>query len=219
MASVIDPRRILVWVHTWHGRSERDRAATLRSLDASDAAGKYEVKCQPASAHRDDFYMSTLHAICARSDIDYMLRIEDDALVSRHLLHNASSWKAVQHARFGAGWLSVTDDLLADARHCAQLDGFRVREYPECHFAGGVLMKTSALAAMLPRVEERLRAGGEHFAPGCSLSRAVWQSGLRVFFHEPSIVAIDMNIPAYHERRVNERSFDKQPYDPNWKAA
>jgi hypothetical protein len=215
---MIDQARILVWVHTWHGRSDPARAATLRSLDMSDAAGRYEVMCQPVGVHRDDFYMATLRSICARRDIDYMIRLEDDVVVSRHLLHNVSRWKATRHSRFGAGWLSVTDELLADEVNCPKLDGFRIREFPECHFAGGVLMGVRALSAILPFVEERLRAGGKNFAPGCSLSRAVWKSGQRVFFHEPSIVSIDMNIPAYHPRRKNELHFDKQPYDQNWRV-
>ena len=215
---MIDPMRIFTWVHTWHGRSEHARAATIRSLDASDAAGRYEVMCQPTDAHRDDFYINALRSICVYDGIDYMLRLEDDVLVNRHLLHNISRWKAPQHSRFGAGWLSMTDELLADTGHCPLLDGFRIREYPECHFAGGVLMKISTLSAIIPYVEARLRAGGEHFAPGCSLSSAAWHSGLRVFFHEPSIVAIDMSIPAYHARRYNERFFDKQPYDQTWRA-
>lgn len=215
---MIDPSRIFTWVHTWHGRSSTQRAATLASLEASDASGRYQVSMQPENTHRDDYYMDTLRAICDRTDTDYMLRLEDDVLVNKFLLHNVSKWSAPAHPRFGAGWLSTTRGLMADTTNCPTLDGFRIREYKECFFAGGVLMKLDVLRDVLPLVEVRLRAGGKDFSPGCALSNAVWRKGLRVFFHLPSIVAIDMNIPAYHARRPEENDFDHQPYAQNWKA-
>lgn len=215
---MIDPARIFVWVHTWHGRSASDRGKTLRSLDQSDAAGRYEVLCQPATKHRDDFYLAVLSRVCDDTRYDYMLRLEDDVVVNKSLLHNACNWKALSHPLFGAGWLSVTSGLLEDRVNCAQVDGFMTRQYPECHFAGGVIVSTKMLRSCMDVLEKRLRAGGGSFAPGCALSRGVWSQGKRVFFHEPSLVMIDMSIPAYHTGRPGQEDFVRQPFDPNWRA-
>jgi hypothetical protein len=215
---MLDAARVFPWVHTWHGRDKSDLIKTLRSLDASDLAGKYSVMCQPKSEHRDDFYLRVLRQICDDPLYDYMLRLEDDVVVNRHVLHNACKWRATKHPKFGAGWLSVTNGLLEDSVNCRRLDGFMVREFPECHFAGGVLMSTAVLRDVFADMESRLRAGGDQFAPGCSVSRAVWKRGLRVFFHEPSIVKIDMSVPAYHPSRENQKDFWRQPFDPAWRA-
>lgn len=208
----IDPSRVLVWLHTWHGRDGL-RDATVASVEASDAKNRFEIMRQPEGADRDDYYMRVLSDLANRADIDWMLRIEDDALVNRHLLHNVCRWKAINDPLFGAGWLSVTDDLLADHTHCGTRNGFRTREYKECHFAGGVLMRTALLKRAIPMVEERLP--GLRFAPGCGISNAVWRADKRVFFHTPAIVFIDMGVPTYHGPT---RSRWKQPYEPDWKA-
>lgn len=224
-APFINPTRLLVWVHTWWGRDEL-RNPTLASLDASDAASRYEVYRQPegtASKLRSDgsqrrkeaiaFYMQTLHAIATRPDIDWMLRLEDDTLVNESLIHNLCQWKAVRHRRFGAGWLSVTNALLGDPVNCTTIGQFRVRVHPECHFAGGVFMRTALLKQALPRIERRLAAKGT-FAPGCSIANAVWHSGKRVFFHVPALVFIDMSIETHHG--FTSRRW-KQPFRPQWK--
>lgn len=215
---MIDPGRVFCWVHTWHGRDAKDRDKTIRSIDASDLAGRYSVMCQPKSEHRDDFYMRVLRRICDDTRFDYMLRLEDDVIVNKSILHNACRWRAPSHPLFGAGWLSATSGLLEDNINCRRLDGHWVREYPECHFAGGLLMPTETLRSGLSYLEQRLRAGGGQFAPGCSLSRAVWSLGKRVFFHDPSIVKIDMSIPAYHPARADQSDFWRQPFDPSWRA-
>lgn len=214
---IIDPDELLIWVHTWHGRDEL-RQPTLASLDASDAAGRYEIMRQPEGVDRDVFYMDTLRDIASRPGIGWMLRLEDDTVVNPHLLHNVCRWGAVHSARFGAGWLSVTREML---KACvAEIDGYHVRDYKECHFAGGVLMRTSLLETLLDRIEHRLTThpsvrNKDRFAPGCALSHAVYKSGRRVFFHEPAIVAIDLRVPAYHGKKQPAWS---QPFSPTYRA-
>jgi len=223
----VDPSKLLIWVHTWHGRDDL-RGTTLRSLDASDAKGMYKIKRQPPGVDRDDFYMTTLREMCSDETVEWMLRIEDDAVVSKHIVHNVCCWSATQHELFGAGWLSVTSEMVRDASHVASHGGFLTREFPEAHFAGGVLMRTSFLAGVLPLVRRRLSLGEyrdstptevrnvpRRFAPGCALSNAVWNSGRRVFFHSPSIVAIDMTIQTYHGKPSVQWD---QPYNENWRA-
>lgn len=214
----IDPSRVVVWVHTWHGR-DRERNMTLRSLEESDVENGFEVMRQPPGVDRDVFYVETLADLADREDVEWMLRVEDDAVVNRHLLYNACTWEAVNDPLFGAGWLSVTNDMLADQAHCGLVRGHRTREYHEAHFAGGVLMRTSILRELLPSIEQRLGEGdpdrpGKRFAPGCALSNAVWRAGLRVFYHLPSIVAIDLNLPTYHG---GSQCFWLQPFDANWR--
>jgi hypothetical protein len=214
----IDPRKLFVWVHTWHGRPSAHREPTLRSLDLSDARGRYEVICQPEGADKDEFYIETLTRIAHDPDVQWMVRLEDDVVVNRNLIHNVSRWDCVREPLFGAGWLSVTNDLLADKNTCRRTPrGNRYREYRECHFSGGVLMSTETLRAALPLIPGRLSEEREGFACGCAPSNAAWRMGKRVFFHEPPIVAIDMTIPPHGKGYGG--AIWSQPYSETWRAA
>jgi len=217
----IDPSRICVWLHTWHGRDE-GRGATMESVAASDVGDRMEVMRQPTGCHRDDFYMQTLHDLAHRDDIDWMLRLEDDVLVNRHLLHNVCRWNAVHHPLFGAGWLSVTGGIVADRRNCKRRGPHLTREYHGCFFAGGVLVRTSFLRSALPVIDSRLRELGRKggplgsFAPGSSVAYAAWESGKRVFFHyKPSLVFIDMTVPNWAN---NRKSHVAQPFSETWRS-
>lgn len=219
----IDSRKLLVWVHTWHGRDDL-RGPTIASLDASDAAGRYEVLRQPEGYPRDDFFLNALQHMAERPDIDWTLRLEDDVIVNKHLVHNVCRWRAPVHRLFGAGWLSVTNQMLDDTAHISRQGDFRCREYMACHFAGGVLMSTKLLGQLMPRIEERMRKPGS-FAPGVSISSAVWKAGRRVFFHEPSLVKIDGTVPPYHSGKqtmYNTQGWHArwaQPFHPTWRTA
>ena len=100
-----DPRDdVQVYVHTCPAR--RDTVgATLASLDASDAAGRYIVIEHPDGVPAQQFYVDALRQAVA-SGKRWVVRIEDDAEVNKHLLHNVLSWAALRDPAFGMGFLS-----------------------------------------------------------------------------------------------------------------
>lgn len=83
------------------------------SLESSDVGAGYQVLLHPPKQTVVEHFLNVLRAM-RDSDSDLVLRLEDDALVNRHLLHNLTTWPAIHRPDFGAGWamsppLSVLD--------------------------------------------------------------------------------------------------------------
>ncbi len=94
---------IHLWLLTAPGRS-RILASTLRSLRQSDCpppllftdAGD---RALPAAQRILLAFHAMLTAAVRESDAAWLLCMEDDIAVSRHLLHNITAWPPLNHGR------------------------------------------------------------------------------------------------------------------------
>ncbi len=83
------------------------------SLEASDIGTDYLVMMHPPARTVVEHFLDVLRAM-RDADTELVLRLEDDAVVNRHVRHNLTTWPAIHRPDFGAGWamsppLSVLD--------------------------------------------------------------------------------------------------------------
>jgi hypothetical protein len=210
----IQPKDLHIWVQTWWKR-DGVRDTTLRSLEASDVGKGYEVRRQPEESGCVDYFIATMREICG--SYKWVLRIEDDTIVNRHLLHNVLTWP-VPHVepKFGMGFLSVTNPVLKDHPHIGLGEKLKTpwRNYNGMHFGGGMLWRSDLFMARLARIEACLRKWQPRFAAAVCPSSVFFEDGLRAYFHVPSIVRIDLSIPRSRDGKVvPEARFGSQPFD------
>ena len=216
----IDPSKIYVWVHTWWKRDDV-RKATLASLDTSDAAGLYHVHRQDESHCKVHFFIHTMRTICAMEDYDWILRLEDDTLVNKHLIHNVCTWP-VPHVepKFGMGFLSVSNPVLKDTPHIAYGEKLKTpwRNYKAMHFGGGILWNRREFQKRIRRIKKCMCRHVPHLACAVCPSQVFREDGLRSYFHVPSIVKIDLSYARHVDGKViGEGVHGTQPFDRDFR--
>ena len=218
MADCIDPSRLIVWVQTWYKR-DGVRDKTLASLEASDVGKNYEVVRQPEGECCVNYYVRAMKRFCR--DYDWILRIEDDTIVNRHLLHNVCTWPAPHgEPKFGMGFLSVTHPVLKDAAHIGYGEKHKTpwRNYRGMHFGGGMLYKADLFRERAGKIKRCMCQWHPKFAAAVCPSAALFDDGYRAYFHLPSLVRIDLAIPRSLDGKVvDESKYGTQPFDENWR--
>lgn len=91
-----------VFVFAYPGRSSHARLHA--SLEASDVGKRYRMMYHPRGWPPKMHWRNVYETACA-SKAEWVIILEDDCIVNRHLIHNASTWPAIEDERFGAGWL------------------------------------------------------------------------------------------------------------------
>ena len=185
---------------------ERDAhiAPTLESLRQSDA--EFKVLRQPEDQRHCRFFLDVLREM-ASVNTRWVIRLEDDVLVSKHLVHNFLSWPALREPDFGVGWLFTSEMV----KLCTPADprGFRLRGDPVMPNAFGVGLHYETARACVAEYERWIdeygcglhhctRRGCEHhnskphpvcqFGQDALFSRTAWGLGARVFLSVPSLV-------------------------------
>jgi hypothetical protein len=152
------------------------------SLLASDVGGFF-IMTQPADQTIGQHFLDVLHYALDSPD-EYTLRLEDDAIVNRHIIHNLWTWPEIKSADFGAGWAfsPVTNRGRWPRR--------------ELHGSVGVLLKRSALPQIISRCEAELDEQPDRTDQDLMLSRAVRDSGLFVYLHSPCLVEHPIDVPS-----------------------
>lgn len=179
------------------------RAATLRetieSVEASDIGHDYEVAMHPAGMSLNDFFYAVLKRM-SEATTEYVIRLEDDALVNRHILHNVLSWPAVQDPEFGGGWLFVPHGLMGPSwfsAHRMTKNGEMYRTKFPLHSSVGYMFKTETLPKIIEAMhtyDDDKRYNGGMMDFGVSL--AIEKLGLKLFLHVPSLVEHNLKIPS-----------------------
>lgn len=152
-------------------------ALTKKSIEASDIGIDYRRSVQPVNLTARQHFVQLLHWM-ADAKTPYVLRLEDDALVNRHILANLAAWPDRHDPRFGAGWLFCPLDR--------PYGGLWDRS--ELHGSVGVLLPTADIPHLIPRVERWFETHERKLSQDIALSRAVWLSGKRLFLHRPALV-------------------------------
>ncbi len=232
----MSPEDIFVAVQTCPQRREA-RVPTLDSIERSDIGSRYELLEQlvppPPENETPRQRRRRLRTLARRvpppatlvmehlrrvlqtmydSGAEYCLRLEDDILVNRHVLHNLSTWPALEDRDFGAGWLFCTKPLLDDRLRVRRSrgSGTPYRACKEMFAALGVLFRRN----MIPEVLRRLKGPAQDIG----LSTAVWKSGKRCFFHVPALVENRVELPSVRGNGVSLRyHVAGELFDPEWK--
>lgn len=153
------------------------------SIEASDVGANYSLLLHPPGLTIGEHFLAVLRcALEAPSEL--VLRIEDDAIVNQHLVHNLWTWPAWRRDDFGAGWAFCP---VASSGRWANRD---------LHGSVGVLLKKSALPKIIERCESQLRASPGRIDQDLVLSRAVRDAGLYVHLHHPSLVEHPIDEPS-----------------------
>jgi hypothetical protein len=190
-------REVAVFVQTCPARRVGARE-TLESVRASDIGEDFSVLEHPSDQTKCQFFESVLRQMSA-ADAPYVMRLEDDVIVNRHILHNFLTWPALKNPLFGAGWLYVSEAAFRATR--THRMGYRNTEVMYGSLCVG--MPREHVAAAVQLLEEWQKLFGcaldtcncgkrndrprmsKTYGQDCALSRAVWKLGKRVFFHDP----------------------------------
>jgi hypothetical protein len=195
------PVEVLVYVHSCPQR-DQDRSYTLASLEASDARGLFHLERQPEACTPMAFHLQVLERCLQAVEAGrarLVVRIEDDAVVSPHLVHNVRTWPALMEEDFGVGWLFVPRYGVANPTSRGSLSGTTVWQSPRLCASLGQVWTAQGLTHFLQhyraRPEVLARAVKRQFvgtreANGfdITVSETVWAMGKRVYLHEPPLV-------------------------------
>lgn len=186
---------------------------TLESVRRSDVGNAFELREGPTLA---DCGIAALNA-WMREEIrriarrhDWVLRLEDDVVVNRHVLSNVRSWRALRDPLFAYG------TLFYQQMHERRFESTFWGTVSNRHENGtqGVVYRTEVLerifAEMGPPNPKVVEWDGE-------LWSAVKRLGLRHYVHVPAIVggAAHSAESALTGRRRNAHGNDR--FDPEWK--
>lgn len=92
-----------VYVFASRGRPEAHRRCR-ESIEQSDIGQDYRWREQPVGVTPKEHWVQ-VHTLASKSPADFVIVLEDDAIVNRHIVFNALTWPAISDRRFGAGWL------------------------------------------------------------------------------------------------------------------
>jgi hypothetical protein len=163
-------------------------AETRRSIEDSDIATAYEVALQRPDLEPRDHFLNVLE-LAANAPTDWVLRLEDDVAVNRHILHNLWTWPALQDPRFGAGWLfdaGGTTRTVHDRMY--QRVGTDRWHRGKLHCCQGVLLRRSDAAVLRERCSEWFGRVPGRLSQDLALSESVTALGKEICIHAPPLV-------------------------------
>jgi len=148
------------------------------SIRASDIGERFTVSMHPEGMDKNEHWRKT-HELAAEASSEFVLVLEDDVLVNRHILENIESWRWKHNKDFGAGWIynaggySSKDTWYRGVRPWAMTPG--------------VVYRT----ADLPRLIELAWKEMTKASPipwDCAIASAAEHGGKRIRVHFPSLV-------------------------------
>lgn len=210
------PKDVFVAVQTCPERRQH-RLRTLQSIENSDIGTRYSLLEHPLPAEPGPALPTSLRLLQQRairrrprlyksrrimehlrhvlhvmydSGAPYSLRLEDDVLVNRNILHNLATWPALGEESFGVGWLFCSEALLKARRSVGYGRASKTpyRNSREMFASLGILFPR----AVIPQVLGKLTGYSQDLA----ISRAVWDCGRRCFFHVPALVENRIRVPS-----------------------
>jgi hypothetical protein len=166
----------------WHRSRE--------SIERSDVGSAYEVLLQPSYWTIGEHFLRVLRR-ALECPGDLVIRLEDDAIVNEHLLHNVATWPEAELPDFGAGWLFCPVQPPPRGRWPRR----------EIHGSVGVVLRKQFLPAIIKRCESDFLLDPARTDQDLVLSRAVFDCGLRVYLHIPALVEHPIDVPSSLDHR------------------
>lgn len=186
--------KIEVVIQTCPDREEAF-AATVASLQASDVGADYFAYRHPPGSTLNNFFFGLLE-LMAHSSADYVIRLEDDVFVNKHIIANVRRWPALQEPDFGAGWLFTPSGVMGPSWYsCHRMtkSGEMWRSKLPMHSSVAYMFPTK----LLPRIIEelgKLEKEYEGALMDLGVSTAVHRAGYKCFLHQPSLVEHNVKI-------------------------
>lgn len=185
---------IAVFVQSCPGRSAA-LAQTMESIGASDIWRDYKVTMHGRGASLNAYFFLVLEMM-ADCGADYVIRLEDDVFVNKHILENVRRWPALQEPDFGAGWLFTPSGVMGPSWYsCHRMtkSGEMWRSKLPMHSSVAYMFPTK----LLPRVIEELRKVEKEYEGALmdlGVSMAVHKAGHKCFLHQPSLVEHNVKV-------------------------
>lgn len=172
-----------VYIQTVPGR-EAVLAGLEQSLQQSDVGRDYTVLQHQPGETVAEFFVRLLRTMSG-SHRKLVLRLEDDALVNRHLVHNCTTWEMARQDDFGVGWLYSPPMSVLDYIYQRRVNNpWRKRLVCGCV---GTLFRTADLPWIIEGCERWFaQKGGD--AMDFAISSAVYDAGRLLYLHDPPIV-------------------------------
>lgn len=201
---------LFVWLQT---TVRRDSSKTRASIEASDIGNRYTTAIDtnfwkfPADYPKLQLWweehMLKMADLALANNCLWMLRLEDDIVVNKHIVHNVSSWPALNDPFFGIGTLFYPNywERIPWAFKKSKHSGEIFRDSKSVEGAQGQLIRADRVHELIPLTRkaraQKLRNKPTDVSFDWSISRAAFLLGhttygapLRTFVHEPSLVDV-----------------------------
>jgi hypothetical protein len=221
--------KIRTWVHACTTRSEK-HGPTIESLDDSDLKGRYElIECPswkdvgiPAI---NKWWCDTMVRLATEpfeggSPPDFVVRLEDDVVVNKHILHNIETWPSLQENDFGMGLIFNWDCLWPPLPQMQRWrkNGCLIRLDVDIACAQGQVFR----ADFIPSLVRRIPKSQTWFPPWHVVfdhvaTRATRLAGKYVHVHLPSLVNCHRgcHVGVGGDRRPG--NYSNKTFHPTWK--
>jgi hypothetical protein len=168
----------------------RDAAHTqcFASIEASDIGKSYVVSLHPEGLSANEHWRAT-HLLAARAKSEFVLVLEDDVLVNRHILDNIDTWRWKHNRDFGAGW------VYNPGGYSTNKDTWYRGAKPWA-MTPGVLYRTDTLAKFVEVAWEKMNAPKSPLPWDCAIAFAAEGDGKRIRVHFPSLVEHLNDVPS-----------------------
>lgn len=209
--------QLFVWVQTC---KHRDPTDALNNIERSDIGTDYtrihDDNDWPSPEALQAWWMRQwirLAEEAKKRGCDWMLRLEDDIVVNRHIRYNVLKWPALREQVFGYGTLFCIDSWPPSIFHKYSPNLYTLRT-PHIAGAQGQVLPTSKVPEI---IEKTLETKDLPVSFDSSISSAVSALGLENFVHIPALV----NVSEAHQKstlsEVSCATESTKSFAPRWK--
>jgi hypothetical protein len=163
-------------------------ARCFPSIEASDIGKSYLVSMHPEGRTPNEHWRAT-HEIAARAKSEFVLVLEDDVLVNRHILANIESWRWKHSGEFGAGW------VYNPGGYSTNKDTWYRGAKPWA-MTPGVLYRTATLPKLIDIAWAKMSQVKDPLPWDSAIAFAAESGGMRIRVHFPSLVEHMNDVPS-----------------------
>lgn len=220
---------LFVWVQT---SKHRDPSAALANIEASDIGTDYlrihDDNDWPDFDALQVWWKEQWFSIAEQakaSGCRYVLRLEDDIVVNRHIRHNVLTWPALQQDDFGYGTL-FCPDYWGFGGALLQIDkDLTARRGDLSEGAQGQVLKTEHILETIQQTDEARNRDGQivPLSFDWSVSRAAAQLGRTSYVHLPALVNVtEISLRSSLSRHLptdtsETHCWGTKQFSPRWK--
>jgi hypothetical protein len=150
---------------------------------------------------------------------DFILRLEDDVIVNEHILHNVSTWPALDKPDFGMGLLFNWDGQWPPLPQSQRwhFDGSLRRLDLDLAGAQAQVFRASFVPKMISQISnaQRWHPPGELVYE--KASRATRLAGKYVYLHRPSLVNCHVGCVMSADGCKHGGHFSRKTWHPTWR--
>jgi hypothetical protein len=218
------------WVNTCPKRRHLCEA-TMESVRASDIGDSCELVEGLDGWNQKSWDQLHEFILGFSKEADFTVRLEDDVIVNKHIMHNVQTWAAITREDFGLGWLFLYDGFYYPKRRTLTMQDGRkdLIICTELALPGsqGIVYKSSNIEQILAQIMEARKhkyATCDRYLPGplnnLFDSAVSWATQLAKFWcymHDPSLVNCHEGSRVSADGSKHEGHFANKTFDLEWK--